>query len=1408
MPVCLDSLVIGQNYERSYLAKLWGYESYHAISRGVVTPIDTNLIILFVTKNKQQSLTQYRDYIEGDLLYWEGESKHSSDERIVNAGVSGDRIYLFYRDEHHNPFIYYGEVKLVFYELETAVTSKFIFWLLGIAGSLTQCSCLKESDKYFEGFVSLGIEMLGDIEPGEGELEYLSGLIASELDKPFVDLQESLSVAVFLVWTGCLHYREGDYWSTVYQKLGLPSGQVKWQNILGECFLKTINKHKLFEFKGKSRYITPILAHGYIPNWYLESYFEDVVLAIYKDRNKPELQINKSEAEHIVLAWRRDYEGYEEYGNLFSQLEQEEIRLSNMIQAIKNKEALEKFRELQAKLEDNNELQELLSLPEDWLNNVEAELAICQERYNGLKGRLDQQQKINEARGSKAIEMNKLIKKVEAVAGQIFESWEDGFSEQVLALSVSEIEELSKKVEAAERVFSGIKGWLFRFFTPSRYRKACKDKQQLAELLQPLPVRQKLLSNPWPNLPKYFFNLQEAVEQVNHSARILADLDSALQEIAATQEELFTVDLYEMGVKIEKLTQEIAEYKTNLVKLGRGMLEKGMEKLEEQKRLSQEIAKVREQIPGDVSTLLAALTTAESIPNIKAIENQLIRVRKQKKDTQEKFRVYQNPLYSLNGSARIFIFQGGDKAVEFIYNSLVLIEKLYKGETSWESQLPKRIDRAMVQWWDQKGKNLLEQAWIKQSLEKEREAGSAHIRKPNIYFDVVNKVIKVVLPPQPVSRQASAQLVIKGDSGRKQEVFVPVKAADKSYRSEAAEVVLENPEPIYNFEFRCGDTFRTWQITGIGWDNFCMLFNSRSELVENGQLPENGAYIIAPLGSSVEPVSATQERLPGYWADYEYWYVDLKNTDVVLIKTGEDVTVFKRQVQLQPMFISRNTLTGITAGEAIICQGQLPNLLFSFTHPEEIAFYGVQLESAERVEFISLEQLTIAVSKNNVVHISLEDSGRGKYGLFTVSLIKRGTPVWTASCAVVPDLELAFDKQFYRIQDETRETGQLKLMSGHRIEFFPEEKDNTVSLNRLSPTQVEFDTRQSSVRGKLIYYTEGRIELDVCIDIPNICWRHPGENWRSEVEEIWHEDLGEIEVKVPPSAGDSVKVALERDKQVITRSVRKGIATLDLRRFSDTLRDSSEAVQELILTCPKIPPFILARVRTRWQALKINLIQRVLEGNRQLFLEWEDRGKTADRVVRLWPLDMPGIDVLEWEIPDGASSVNITSPLETMLPGRYRLHIAAVDPWDDDKVEMPEQGAENCKDVYIGTADEQLQIYVGKQLEITGFYYKGEPVKPETFYWVEGMELDPTFEGELRLTGNVYSYANDGTVAEMPYNPVSFYISDNKMPFLIDKDADGAMYCRKCKVMFWEVGHKECGSAVIEPELIIYRVRW
>jgi len=50
-----DSLKIGQEYDRPYLAELWGYKGFQAISKGVVTPANTNTIILFVTKEKQEA---------------------------------------------------------------------------------------------------------------------------------------------------------------------------------------------------------------------------------------------------------------------------------------------------------------------------------------------------------------------------------------------------------------------------------------------------------------------------------------------------------------------------------------------------------------------------------------------------------------------------------------------------------------------------------------------------------------------------------------------------------------------------------------------------------------------------------------------------------------------------------------------------------------------------------------------------------------------------------------------------------------------------------------------------------------------------------------------------------------------------------------------------------------------------------------------------------------------------------------------------------------------------------------------------------------------------------------------------------------------------------------------------------
>ena len=123
-------LELGRLYTRPRLAELWGYDSYHAIARGVFTPRDSDCIVLFVTREKQESLTQYRDFLSGDRLHWEGEKRHGTDLRIARAHETREEIHLFYRDVHHTPFRYHGQILLTTFVRRSDRPSSFVFALV------------------------------------------------------------------------------------------------------------------------------------------------------------------------------------------------------------------------------------------------------------------------------------------------------------------------------------------------------------------------------------------------------------------------------------------------------------------------------------------------------------------------------------------------------------------------------------------------------------------------------------------------------------------------------------------------------------------------------------------------------------------------------------------------------------------------------------------------------------------------------------------------------------------------------------------------------------------------------------------------------------------------------------------------------------------------------------------------------------------------------------------------------------------------------------------------------------------------------------------------------------------------------------------------------------------------------
>jgi hypothetical protein len=130
MPVSFANIVRGREYSRNALAKVWGYSSYHAIARGVVTPQSTNKIILFVTEKKQEFQMQYADRLDRDVLHWEGPTDHFAESRMLSAATSGDEIHLFYRIRHHTDFTYMGRLTLVSNRAHANRPSQFTFKLI------------------------------------------------------------------------------------------------------------------------------------------------------------------------------------------------------------------------------------------------------------------------------------------------------------------------------------------------------------------------------------------------------------------------------------------------------------------------------------------------------------------------------------------------------------------------------------------------------------------------------------------------------------------------------------------------------------------------------------------------------------------------------------------------------------------------------------------------------------------------------------------------------------------------------------------------------------------------------------------------------------------------------------------------------------------------------------------------------------------------------------------------------------------------------------------------------------------------------------------------------------------------------------------------------------------------------
>lgn len=124
-----ENIYIGGRYTRPQLSEIWDLESYEALSKKFFAIDGDSYMVLFVTREHLDPTREFEDTLEDGVLKMEGDDKHSMDQKIIDAVSHQNQIHLFYRDHHHMPFIYKGEITLVSFERYTKKPSRFRFSL-------------------------------------------------------------------------------------------------------------------------------------------------------------------------------------------------------------------------------------------------------------------------------------------------------------------------------------------------------------------------------------------------------------------------------------------------------------------------------------------------------------------------------------------------------------------------------------------------------------------------------------------------------------------------------------------------------------------------------------------------------------------------------------------------------------------------------------------------------------------------------------------------------------------------------------------------------------------------------------------------------------------------------------------------------------------------------------------------------------------------------------------------------------------------------------------------------------------------------------------------------------------------------------------------------------------------------
>jgi hypothetical protein len=1213
----------------------------------------------------------------------------------------------------------------------------------------------------------------------------------------FLSEKYPLCFALYLVWHGIVHYRDNNFWKIPLESLNLQD-DANTQRLVGSRFLAILDRFGLERFKvceATHIFVTPILSHGKVPNEYLEQFFEGFISELYS-AIPDDIQVNQV-VKSILGAIRKSYN---------DSLKRDEIE--KRLRDLDTEEELLRF------VKSHWEIIErmfIFSSERRYHKSFEEILNYGREYYESLVSFAENQENV------------KNLIKQELFLKDRFRSLYSNLITQVLG----DIELYAEE----EKCFSNV------ISSDPIHKTIIRRNSSLPEVKRPY-IKKKRGEHDSRNVGHRERNLHKIFDILGEIKKISNSVNDVESRKRACQQKMEML-LSKLGKDSFIVTFLWRMLLQQITKIGHGDVEIGKQRLLEQFDLIDELAKHGLTAQEAVKICFSVLDRQISEDNLPDL---LSEVENEKKDLLKELELVDNSEHgissfeNLNKSTKYFLLLGEESASDFVSECIRLLRNLKEGKSitlDIETKVSRRIVEQMQQWWEDKTEN----SHMKQSQDslnkKHFSSSPVGIRKlitPKRYY--MNPVKESKNSNTRNTRIPYPYLSWNADAGS---VFITMPESRLVHKGQrTARLVVDTKEEkqtsMIDLRVRGGTIYtieKTFALDRLAskitisllfddnaervWDANLMsdakpylLFDNQGELIEDCSQDYDLYYLLLPSGLTL--VDKQEKRhLPARckYEDFSAFEISYDGRDQYFIR-GDDIEInlFDKEPFQRSRIVGKTNPHIVVNGYPVFIGPETPRIELYTSDIDELENLSIEFQGKtikKKIGYKDFRRLFCEEKQDDADPsiLPLERLIDNNYGDFTVTIRHKKGHLHREQFRYIPRIDLEFSEEFFvptnRIAEGKIDTD---LDSGFFIHWTDESLGNASGKSSLIfPTSMVYlDGQIRSMNGT---------SIDFAIEIPAIRWRKKSESeWRITIEEIWHEELGEIEILLPKILENNIEVSLKDTEQ--SQKLHFGndrIVTVNLLEFSDTVRSEDKRDNLMIVlkgvnrTNGQQINIPLVYIIRKWKILDFKYEIKPLKGKQKsLIINWKELGHPKNRVVTIWKKYGQSVQLLKRQsLQDCEESVSILLDSDA-----FSKKLIAAFLTDDGflDVDYTYDDLENDLKFEIdfyntGFVLEKMQT---RGLLITSFsgpnhrsditVHKSSSDEKMSIRDIEDHEVGG--ESEILFSGHI---KRDFRGKRFDFGLCYFTVDmdSKKITMLVDKPGgDGAMYCPLCRRVFWD----------------------